>query len=228
PRVAAPLALAGVIYWLADRKPQRVLLSHLDVDWRHELLGSFAHAKQRIVALTANAQANRTNAFYSKPLDPAAIAPDNPFAELLDADRNARSLALDRLTDFNLEVLKGRYVVSALHEGTQRLVLESVGYGLDPKARFWLERFVGSRLEDSADISYGRWIAEASREVLSTGRTRFDAVDVSIVWPSGELGRYQFQRALVPVELGRGRRGVLSATIKDPTVNLRAANVDLG
>lgn len=230
PRIAAPLALAGLIYWLADRKPPRVMLSHLDREWTHELLGSFALARQKIIGLTAHAQASTQREFLSKPLNVQDVGADNPLMALVRLHDEARGMALDTMTDFSLEVLKGRYLVSEMQPGSQRVVLTAVGPGLDPQARFWLERFVGMRLEDAADISYGQWIAEATRDVLAKGRPRLDAVDVSISWPGGDQRRYQFQRALIPMALGSTalgaeRRGVLSATIVDKSIDLRGARV---
>jgi hypothetical protein len=229
PRVASPLALAGLVYWLSDRRPRRIVLSHFERDWRHELLGSFSAARHRIIELTANAQAGTTNEFLSKPLNREQMTGDSPLMALLRLHDEGRNLALDTVTDFSLQVLKGRYLVTEIQEHTERLVLTAVGPGLDPQARFWLERFVGTRLEDQADIQYGRWVAETTRDVILSGKPRLDAVDVSVQWPTGNRQRYQFQRALVPMSVGQGRRGLLSATIKDTSIDLRGASrVEVG
>jgi hypothetical protein len=65
-------------------------------------------------------------------------------------------------------------------------------------------------------------VAEAYRQVLSTREPSLEDVDAVITWPQQPRISYRYRRLLVPLkERNSSSTLILSATVIDPSVNLR-------
>ena len=224
PHVVSPVAFAGLMYWLADQRIEAVMLSHLDQDWTHEVLGG--KFRKRLLELMRFGPETRDRDMLRQPTDIAHLNLANPLIALLRlfgdgksfADRDRRDAILER-------TVAGRFVtVASADLGLQSMVVEEVGPGHAREANYWMGRHVGHRLEDGPDPVYGRWLAESYRMVLQLGAPMLDDVDVVVDWP--QIGRtsYRYQRLLIPSNEGN-RRIVLCATLKAPGIDLRSKAV---
>lgn len=221
PHVVSPIAFAALMYWLADHRVERILLSRLDQSWSHEVIG--IEARQRLLDMMHLAPQSRDRDLLRRPSDIAALGHDHPLLGILRLYGDARAFASRSTREQVLDrTVGGRYAtVLSGDPGLSTILVEEVGPGHAREANYWMQRHVGHRLEDGPDSTYGRWLADSYRTVFRLGAPVLDDVDVMINWP--ELGRirYRYQRLLVPVGDGN-RRLVLCATTKAPGIDLRS------
>ena len=221
PAIVSPTALSALFYWLHDQTIERVLISFLDGEWTHELVRTCEEAVRALLARVKFSAADREGDFLhlSKPLHD--LPDTSPLHAVLAAwSESGGKFNRERLFPILDKALNGRFVLFENVGNSPHVHVKDVGAGLGKSAAFWLSRTKGLRVEDQPDYAYGKWVAEAYRQVLSKREPSLEDVDAVITWPQQPRISYRYRRLLVPFE-ERNSTLILSATVIDPNVNLR-------
>jgi hypothetical protein len=221
PAIVSPTALSALFYWLHDQTIERVLISFLDGEWTHELVRTCEEAVRALLARVKFSAADREGDFLhlSKPLHD--LPDTSPLHAVLTAwSESGGKFNRERLFPILDKALNGRFVLFENVGNSPHVHVKDVGAGLGKSAAFWLSRTKGLRVEDQPDYAYGKWVAEAYRQVLSKREPSLEDVDAVITWPQQPRISYRYRRLLVPFE-ERNSTLILSATVIDPDVNLR-------
>jgi hypothetical protein len=227
PSHVSPVAFAGLMYWLADKQPERVMLSKLEAGaWAHELLGSSAAAAPRLARIVNDAQCKRRGDLLARARDIETLAAEHPLKQLHAARADLQD-ALERndiggLLDLVSAHVGGRHSMSRADPALKRIVITSIGDGFASEARYWLGRVVGHRMDDIPDAAYGRWCAEVYGEAIRLATAQLHDLDVIVEWPGEGRKRYRTTRLLLPLRETSGHHVVLSATLPDLGIDLRS------
>ncbi len=222
PAVVSPVALAALLYWIADKAPQRVLLSTKADGWRHEMIGERVGIARKLARIVAAHRGDRAEDFLSRPTQINTLEAGNPLAILMELQSEFRDwMRPAEMTAMLDGALRGRYAMIGADASFENLVIDRVGPGYTTEGNYWFKRSLGHRLEDQPDQAYGVWLAEAYRAALRTGRAALDDVDVIVDWPNTGRVRYCYKRVLIPLSRQGDRVSVLSATLHDRRVDLR-------
>ncbi len=228
PSHVSPVAFAGLMYWLADQQPERVMLATLDRDdWQHQMLGNSDTAAVKIAQIVNRAQRRHDENFLAAERQIDDLAPDHPLRQLYEAraqlqDAMAR-LDLDLVNQVMGTHVGGRFSVSQADPELKRIVLASVGHGFAAEAGYWMRRAVGNRMEDMPDARYGAWAADTHAQAIRSGMPQLNDIDIIVQWPSEKPRRYRTKRLLLPMRDCDNRHVVLSATLPDSSIDLRAS-----
>jgi hypothetical protein len=221
PAVVSPTALSALFYWLHDQAAERVLISCLDRDWSHELVRSCDDAMRTLLARVKYTAPDREGDFLNRPKALHDLPDTSPLHAVLAAwSESGGKFNRDRLFPVLDKVLNGRFVLFEAAPNSRNVHVKDVGAGFGKSAGYWLTRTKGLRVEDQPDYAYGKWVAEAYRQVLATREPSLEDVDAVITWPQQPRISYCYRRLLVPFE-ERESTLVLSATVIDPQINLR-------
>ncbi|MEQ1647229.1 MAG: hypothetical protein ABL898_01470 [Hyphomicrobiaceae bacterium] len=223
PAVTSPAAFAALMYWLADHPFPRVMLSRLEDEWRHEVIGDSRTATLKLVAMMRRAADDRTTDFLRTPLDAGKLDESSPLLRLIRLRAElGRDLEFTRLEPVLNTALKGRFTICSADRDLTTLSIDAVGRGFAHEANYWLHRAVGTRLEDGPDQAFGAWASSDYRHVLKVGLSMLDDIDVVVDWPQLGRRRYCYKRLLVPLDIVDGRMRLLCATLQDRGIDLRA------
>lgn len=222
PAVVSPIAFSALLYWLYDRRADRILISCCDGEWAHEMIPSRDEAVRRLMQ-RVNFSPRRDGDFLQEELPLEAVPRTSPLREVLDAwsacqgkfDRERMSAVLER-------ALNGRYVLVEANPERSALLIKEVGSGLTKPAEYWLTRSIGNRLEDQPDYEFGKWAADYYRDVIAKGQPRFGNVDAVISWPQQARRSFCYQRLVIPFKAENGSTILMTASLVDPNINLRA------
>ena len=222
PAVVSQVALSGLLYWLHDQPFHRVLLSFLDSDWSHELVRSRQEAASRLLARVRFRSEDREGDFLNKQRPLQDLSPGTPLRELLNlwSDHSGKYDS-ERLNPLLDKALNGRFVLFEAASGSNSVYVKEVGPGLGRSGGYWLSRTKGLKVEDQPDYAYGKWVAEAYRDVLNTREPMLDDVDAVITWPQQPRVSYRYRRLVVPFTGRDASTLLLSATVIDPDISLR-------
>ena len=222
PAVVSQMALSGLLYWLHDHDVDRVLISSLDEEWSHELVRTREEAVRRLLMRVKFIPTDRDGDFLNEPRSLHDLPGDSPLRAVLSAWADCGGkFDPERLQPVIQKALGGRFVLFEAARDSPSVHVKDVGGGLGKSAGYWLSRTKGLRVEDQPDYAYGKWVAQAYREVLATREPSLADVDAVITWPQQPRISYRYRRLLVPFEAERNSTLVLSATVIDPDVNLR-------
>jgi len=222
PAVVSQMALSGLIYWMHDRAVERVLISCLDCEWSHELVASREEAVRRLLVRAKFTAADREGDFLSKTRTLDELPRASPLWAMLAAwsecsgkyDRER----LQRLLD---EALHGRYMLVEPMAHSAGLLVKEIGTGFNNLTVRWLSRIRGLRVEDQPDYAYGKWVTTLYRKVVNTRAPSLEDIDAVITWPQQPRISYRYRRLVLPFEPVGDSTLLLSATIIDPTIDLR-------
>ena len=222
PKVVSQAALGALLYWLHDQHIDRMLLSFLDNEWTHELVGSRQEAARRLLARVHFKPEDRDGDFLNKQLPLQELPGASPLRALLDvwSDHSGRFDG-ERIYPLLDKALNGRFVLFEANASSPTVYVKDVGQGLGRSGGYWLTRSKGLRVEDQPDYAYGKWVAEAYRDVLASREPLLDDVDAVITWPQQPRVSYRYRRLIVPFEGASASTLLLSATVIDPDISLR-------
>lgn len=228
PTHVSPVAFAGLMYWLADQRPERVMLATLDGDvWQHQMMGNAEMAAARIAQIVRRAQDMVEDLFLAKRRSLDELPEDHPMRQLYEARAELQEAVLRHDIAGAAKLMAthvgGRHSISHATPDLRRIVLAAVGDGFDAEPRYWLQRVVGCRLDDLPDARYGAWAAMSYAEAIREGGTQLHDVDIMIEWPGEGRRRYRSKRLLMPMKDADGRHVVLSSTLTDASIDLRSA-----
>jgi hypothetical protein len=222
PAAVSPIAFNGLLYWLHDRQPERVLVSSLDGEWTHEMFGSCREAVSRLLILCATDPEGRSDEFLRQARELDDLPTSSPLLGLLDIWTDTFGLDdRERLWNITSEALNGRYALLEVPERSSQIVFQEVGPGFLSFNDEWRSQASGLRLEDQPDYSYGKWLTSTYRDAAVRGRPTLEDVDAIVCKPGGERRRVRYKRLLLFARRRPEALSVLSASIIDDSINLR-------
>ena len=84
PAVVSPIAFSALLYWLHDRIVDRALISFLDREWSHEMLGSRDDTMRRLMARVDFGRGTRDGDFLQQSLPLESLNQSSPLKGVLD------------------------------------------------------------------------------------------------------------------------------------------------
>ena len=222
PAVVSPIAFSALMYWLYDRRADRVLISFCEGEWSHEMLRSRDEAVRRLMGRVDFGQGSRDGDFLQEHLPLESLPPSSPLREVLDIWRSTGGkFDRERLAPLLERAVQGRYVLAEATPNRCSLLIKDIGNGLRTPAHHWLSRSIGHRVEDQPDYAYGKWVAGAYRDVLSKGQPHLGDVDAVIRFPQEARLRFRYRRLLLPFTEDGQSPIVLCTSLVDQDINLR-------
>jgi len=227
PSLVTEAALAALFYHVAEAMPERVLLSYLLDDWRHEVVRGAHQAMTRLEDLVSSAALWQPSARYQEQTQALTFrkhAALERWVPLLAVWRLAGGRTPGRLTDlFATLGLIDRTVVLRVPNGSDRLIFEHRGTGLSFYRPCWSLMLFGRDLEDQPDRDYAVMTARAYRAALGARQPRFDAVDAVINSPGRDVRRYRYDRLILPWDAADGARFVSGISVLRTSYPLNSA-----
>jgi hypothetical protein len=224
PTAVSDAALVACFTALGDKQPSRTTLNIYDDpsnSWQHFILGPWARAIEQLAILVARSRREVSNVLISKPTNLARLERKNYLLSALSFWRGCSGfMETDELSRLLAEVLTGRYVL--FDATSEAFIIRGVGDGVPEFARLWLSRTIGMPVQDQPDYLYGRSCAETYARALQQHGPLLEDVDAIANWPGYGPTRRTYQRLVLPVHIS-GRRCILSATLPDTKIDLRAA-----
>lgn len=220
-QVVSQIALASVLYWLADNRPKSVVLEFVGEPEPVELFTSPEAAMARLGAVTSLERF--LPRFASQAVDPNQLAPSSPLAELMRAWQDSGRTDPQVLVRVATRRLNKRFmIIKALDQGP--LVFEALGRGLHIPDPRWLDQAVGRRFEDQPDRSYWAWAEKCHRTALDSPRPTVNDIDAEIYWPGSGWVRRIYRRMLLPCVTRGGDRLMFCANSTDSNIVSRVAS----
>jgi hypothetical protein len=220
PRAVSQVTLAAVLFWLGDRASERVVVSHYDRRWHHEVMGPTSAALARVAELVIDPLEIRGGDFRRR----RCRIVTGLLVSLLQRWQDDPAAPFSQpCRDFLQDRLSGRYMVLKCTRWSRRLEICDVGRGFVSFDNDWLSKAVGRRFEDQPDHLFGRWAAKAYYEAISTEQVIIDDVDALIDWPGRSKARRQYQRIILPFRQPSGDHLLLCSSLLDRSIDLRSA-----
>jgi len=227
PSLVTEAALAALFYRVAEAMPERVLLSYLLDDWRHEVVRGSHEAMMRLEDLVSAAAQWQPNVRYqehTQALTPGRHAAFERWMPLLAVWRLAGGRAPGPLIDlFATLGLIDRAVVLRMPKDSERLIFEHRGTGLSFYRPCWSLMLLGHDVEDQPDRDYAAMTARAYRAALGRREPRLDAVDAVISSPGQDVRRYRYDRLILPWDGVDGTRYASGISILRASYALNSA-----
>jgi hypothetical protein len=220
PVLARPAALGALYLWLHKYAPERVVVTWYNGHWQDEIIGWHHDGWRRITSLLESPE-HPGQGFSRETISPDRLATENPLRHVLeDASRLARIVA--NPAQMLPAPLCDRYVLFT-EDNDGELRVCDFGCAMMSRSPQWQRRARGRRIDDLPDWHYGRWVADAYREVWRSGRPLLEEVAAVIDWP--ELGTlsHAYWRLIVP-GIGSGARArLLGVTLDNGSVGVHQA-----
>jgi hypothetical protein len=222
PSIVSPVAFSALLYWLHDRPKDRFVLSFLESEWSHEVLGGRDDVIRRLLQRIEARSNEREGDFLQVPRPLHLLSGSSPLRAMLSIwSDSGGKYDRERLHPLLEKALDGRFVVAEAKEGRSELVIKDIGSGLRKPAQHWLSRSIGLRVEDQPDYAYGKWVAGSYRDVLRKREPDLGDVDAVIAFPQAARQSFRYRRLLLPF-VGDGTSNiVLCTSLVDPDINLR-------
>jgi hypothetical protein len=222
PSIVSPVAFSALLYWLHDRPKDRFVISFLESEWSHEVLGGRDDVIRRLLQRIEARSNEREGDFLQVPRPLHLLSGSSPLRAMLSIwSDSGGKYDRERLHPLLEKALDGRFVVAEAKEGRSELVIKDIGSGLRKPAQHWLSRSIGLRVEDQPDYAYGKWVAGSYRDVLRKREPDLGDVDAVIAFPQAARQSFRYRRLLLPF-VGDGTSNiVLCTSLVDPDINLR-------
>ncbi len=199
-----------VVRWFAGR-------------WQERICPGRDHALREAARLASECRPSEVDKYLAQPRDPATLDERHPLFGVLDIWRqNSGRLFIDDYPRIVDDHLQRRYVTAFRDPKTSRLLFSRIGEGYKMYHSSWAHHLIGQRVEDQPDVRYARWVGDRWREAMLAGQPMLCEADVIIEDPVSEASRrIQYLRLTLPIIDANGEDGLLSASVSDPSVNLR-------
>jgi hypothetical protein len=222
PAVVSPIALSALLYWLHDHDKDRFVLSSLDGQWSHEVVGARDEVVRKLTQRIGGRAPDREGDFLQQQRPLHQLSQSSPLRAMLDiwSDCNGK-YDLERLRPLLEKALEGRFVLVEAAPSASNLFIKEIGSGLRKPAGQWLARSIGLRVEDQPDYAYGKWVARAYRHVIDSGEPDLGDVDAVISWPQQSRQSFRYKRLLLPFRREDNSAVLLGASLADPSIDLR-------
>jgi hypothetical protein len=177
PRMVSDSAVATLCFWLNEHAPGKLTLRWHDGRW-HEQVADWRRSGLRCVSRLFDSGID-SQRFEREVISPDVLGPDNPLATLFQS-WTWHPADFDRSRDV-LYRLEDRFVL--LEEDADReLRICQIGRTMMSRSPGWKRNAIGLRVDDLPDWRYGRWVADAYREVARSGKPLVEKVAASIRW----------------------------------------------
>lgn len=210
PSLVTEATLAALFYRLAEATPERVLISYLADEWRHELVRGAHQAMVRLEDLVSEAGMWQPRARYRE--EPQEIALGKHAAlerwrPLLGVWGLTGGRVPGRITDlFAALGLGDEALLLRMPRNSERLIIEHYGLGISFYPLWCKLLLPGRDAEEQPDRDYAAMMTRAYRVAFGKRQPRFDAVDAVVRDPEGEMRRYRYDRLILPWEGDDGAR----------------------
>lgn len=222
PSIVSPVAFSALLYWLHDRVKDRFVLSFLESEWSHEVLGTRDKVVHRLMQRISPRTNDREGDFLQAPRPLHSLPASSPLRAVLNIWSETEGVYdRARLHPLLESALDGRFVLIEARTGASNLLIKDIGSGLRKPAQHWLARSIGLRVEDQPDYAYGKWVARSYRDVINSGEPDLGDVDAVISWPQASRQSFRYRRLLLPFRTADNSAMLLGATLADPSINLR-------
>jgi hypothetical protein len=206
-------AIAEAMNWLFDHRPERVLVctEYPHRPQQHRIHKSAQSAIQDIVdqlfAVQTPADLTRT----AVQIDHGVSA--QPFRTLLELRAESEVFSEERYATVFLGAFRDRYLILSPDPFNDLLVFK-MGLGYSVLDKRWVAQASGRRFSDQPDVGYGRWAADAYREVGDRGAPVLEDVDIVLRQRGTPVSRARYQRLILPLKCKvSGKTLLLGATL---------------
>jgi hypothetical protein len=222
PAVVQPRALISLFYWLSDCRQECAAISWIDEVWTDEIVPGAANLRRRLCALCDHSDPAANVRLLSRMLPLSMLEAGTPLREIYDTWSVSREL-----TDVEVaascfdQLFGGRYTITTPSPDASRMIILKIGSGYKTYHSRYLRHAIGTFLEDSPDIHYGRWVADAHRGVHFSGAPLFGDVDAIIDRPRQGPHRMRYRRLILPFARAAGERVLVTASSLAESIDLR-------
>jgi hypothetical protein len=210
-RKVSPIALASMLYWLADNAQNRAILSIFDGEWREEITSSWPQLRRRLQDLSLAAQVESSNRFARFPVRFSEITADSPLVELHRRWGCGGFAESEKVASLSDTLFNGRFTIVEVCYPSD-LIIRHAGHGYSCYDWSYLRLAQGSRFEDEPDVVYGRWVGDAHREVLRRGQPSIEDVEARIRHPGRAMKYVRYRRIILPFWATTGGRFMITAS----------------
>jgi hypothetical protein len=201
---------------IARQAPARVVISHFDAAWHHDLCSGDAAPLRLRAIVEACARKQRGQPFVAARRNMAGVLHKGgePFAPVLrrwldGASPEGLPAFLDscRLYD--------RAMIVERQRDSGRFVFRHSGQAIRLYDRSWADTAIGRHVEDQPDPAYGAWIAGACRGVDERQVPRYELVTAQVGLPGAPARQWRYERLILPWRGADDRRFVVSVSLRD-------------
>jgi hypothetical protein len=200
-------ALASVFYWLADHRPNGIIVS-----FEAELRPAEVYPNAE-TAITRLAKITGTHAFQSRFREQSIAIEKLPKSEhlrhLFEIWRTTQRDAPQSLRSYAAEHVDGRFGMSEMTGGD--LIFADIGDNRHIPDPAWRQRAIGTALARQPDADYWGWVACQHRLADLSQQPSVSMVDTEIYWPRTGWVRRHYVRLLLPCVTTKGQRLVFTA-----------------
>lgn len=225
PAIVSKTALGTLATRLASTKVDRVVLSSFDGEWSNELIPSQIAVLRRIKELIVEAARAKPEDFLSRPTETVRGPAGAAISQILKnwarlSQHNGQHELMQRLS----AAFGDRYVVVQQDSRDRTVVFKEMGGGLFSNYETWKSCAIGAPVEEQPDRNYGRWVAKVCQDAFTTNTPRLDDIDALVRWPHAGRTRLRYKRLLLPIDAGASGQLLVSASLMDPSIDLRIAS----
>lgn len=215
----SPVALASLLYYLSERPVQRTVVSVLNTDWEHEILGNAQNLYARLDQLSVEIFEEDNQRFLRQGVDLDNLEPCESHA-ILYRHWKSRRFEAHNMAELSSDLFDGRFTVVSVRPSSE-LIIEHAGRGYGVYSNSYLDRARGTRYQDEPDVVYGQWVARAHRRVHRTGEPILEDVDVMIGASRRVRRRACYRRIVLPFTGPLGEAFVVTASTDRRDIDLR-------
>jgi hypothetical protein len=201
PQLTSARALSRLLYFLAELRPRRFVLSHFARGWHEELVPGFPALVTRIEELVHGVRSRfPEKPFHAeeRPLDPEVSLIARPFARLLQEwTVRGGMLPEDPTVPFRRAGCLGRTTLTQ-HLGDSRLVIAYRGRHLTHYGSAGWTKYVGLPVDEQPDAQFSVAASLSLPNSQDRQQPVFEACEATIASPSGMGRRSIYERLLLP------------------------------
>ena len=224
PASIAPETEAALYFALLEGTTTRVLISWTRgkiVD--HSLYPTADDAVSAISRAINSERRQRPRRFSQRSTSLGGLSGYPSLQRLLDHYRISNGVSdHTALQDLLPTMAEARYLLVERRARGDVLLIRGVGSGYSAFDSKWSTRSHGLRLEEQPDAEYGCWLATNYLDAMRECVPRSDEVDATIYHPRLGRRRFTYRRLMLPYAARGDRQFLLSASMPDPSVDLRS------
>lgn len=216
PLIVSGAAVAALLFYLAERRPNRCAIIWLDRSW-HFRICTDARSLISTVATIIETSARLTlpQPFIATPrnLQPA-FQDGHPFEPLLRLWLQERSN--EKVLEFLATCgLRDRAMIAEQNGDSGSFRLRHFGRAIRLYDPSWTNAAVGRRVRDQPDAAYGAWIEDGCREATRSQSPRYELVNALVRASPGQPKQWRYERLVLPWMSKSGRPVVISVSLPD-------------
>jgi hypothetical protein len=218
--VVSSVALSAAIYWLADERPERVMLVCSSNNRPAELIRGSGSAITRLVKLT---KAGALNArCTSHPVDTSQLRANSHMQTLIDAWQATSSsrLGLKTLTNYANDQMDGRYGITSVTDGEHAFF--EIGRTLAIPAE-WRVNAIGRPLRRQPDVDYWNWVIGQQKQAIERQAPLVTRIRAKIFWPASGWSHTDYTRIILPLKSATDQQLCFVATSINAKTDTAAA-----